>query len=191
MRSSRKQLIAKLKQQREEIAARAEEADKRVVERLRPLQARETAAERKLDTRRKIVVGGLVLAARKTGTEISLRWLENQIQALERPHDRRLFGLDDAPGNNGDAAAAKTEPTAPGPPITAKQMGLLARLVEQHPGIARELGIDPEKPGLEKLGKSEASPLIGKMLDRIKAEGMPAKGTAASSGDGEPGHGDA
>ena len=191
MRSSRKQLIAKLKQQREEIAARAEEADKRVVERLRPLQARETAAERRLDTRRKIVVGSLVLAARKTGTEISLRWLENQIQALERPHDRRLFGLEDAPGDNGDDAAEKTEPAAAGPPITAKQKGLLARLVEEHPGIARDLGIDPEEPGLEKLGKSEASPLIGKMLDRIKAEGMPAKGTAASSGDGEPGPGDA
>ena len=169
MRSSRKQLIAKLRQEREEIAARAEKADKRVVERLRPLQARETAAERRLDTRRKIVVGGLVLAARKTDTEISLRWLENQIQALERPHDRRLFGLDDATGNNGDAAE-KTEPAAAGPPITAKQMGLLARLVEQHPGIARDMGIDPEEPGLEKLGKNEASPLIGKMLDRIKAE---------------------
>ena len=172
MRSSRKQLIAKLRQRREEIAARAEEADKRVVERLRPLQAKETAAERRLDTRRKIVVGGLVLAARKTDTEISLRWLENQIQALERPHDRRLFGLEDAPGNNGDAAAEKTEPAAAGPPITAKQKGLLARLVEQQPGIAREFGIDPEKPGLEKLGKNEATPLIGKVLDRLEAKGI-------------------
>ena len=172
MRSSRKQLIAKLKQKREEIAARAEEADKRVLERLRPLQARETAAERRRDTRRKIVVGSLVLAARKADTEISLRWLDNQIQALERPHDRRLFNLDDATGNNGDDAPKKTKPAADGPPITARQKGLLARLVEQQPETARELGIDPDEPGLEKLSKSEATPLIGKVLDRLKAEGI-------------------
>ena len=185
MRSSRKQMIVKLKQRREEIAARAEEADKRVLDRLRPLQARETAAERRRDTRRKIVVGSLVLAARKADTEISLRWLENQIQALERPHDRRLFDLDDAAGDNGDDAAKKTKPAADGddaakktkpaaagPPITARQKNLLARLVAQQPETARELGIDPEKPGLEKLSKSEATPLIGKALDRLKAEGI-------------------
>lgn len=172
MRSSRKQLIAKLKQTREKIAARAEKADKRVLDRLRPLQAKETAAERRLDTRRKIIVGSLVLAARNADTEISLRWLENQLQALERPHDRRLFNLDDAPGNIGDDAAKKTKPAADGPPITARQKGLLARLVEQQPETARELGIDPEEPGLEKLSKSEATPLIGKALDRLKAEGV-------------------
>lgn len=177
MRSSRKQMIVKLKQKREEIAARAEEADKRVLDRLRPLQARETAAERRRDTRRKIVVGSLVLAARKADTEISLRWLENQIHALERPHDRRLFDLEDSTGDNGDDAAKKTkpaadEPAAAGPPITARQKGLLARLVEQQPETAREIGIDPEKPGLEKLSKSEATPLIGKALDRLKAEGI-------------------
>ena len=176
MRSSRKQMIVKLKQKREQIAARAEEADKRVLDRLRPLQARETAAERRRDTRRKIVVGSLVLAARKADTEISLRWLENQIQALERPHDRRLFDLDDAAGDNGDAAKktkpAADEPAAAGPPITARQKNLLARLVEQQPETARELGIDTEKPGLEKLSKSEATPLIGKALDRLEAEGI-------------------
>ena len=171
MRSSRKQMISKLEQRRDEIAARAKAADKRVLDQLRPLQAKENAAERRLDTRRKIIVGGLVLAARKADAQISLQWLEEQIQALERPHDRRLFGLEDAPGN-GDAAAEKTEPAADGPPITARQKALLARLVEQQPGIARELGLDPEKPGLEKLGKNEAHPLIGKALDRLKAEGI-------------------
>ena len=171
MRSSRKQMISKLEQRRDEIAARAKAADKRVLDQLRPLQAKENAAERRLDTRRKIIVGGLVLAARKADAQISLQWLEEQIQALERPHDRRLFGLEDAPGN-GDAAAEKTEPAADGPPITARQKALLARLVEQQPGIARELGLDPEMPGLEKLGKNEARPLIGKALDRLKAEGI-------------------
>ena len=165
-------MISKLEQRRDDIAARARAADKRVLDQLRPLQAKENAAERRLDTRRKIVVGGLVLAARKADTQISLQWLEAQIHALERPHDRRLFGLDDAPGN-GDAAAKKTEPAADeGSPITARQKALLARVVEQQPEIARELGIDPEEPGLEKLGKNEARPLIGKALDRLKAEGI-------------------
>ena len=171
MRSSRKQMISKLEQRRDEIAARARAADKRVLDQLRPLQAKENAAERRLDTRRKIIAGGLVLAARKADTQISLQWLEEQIQALDRPHDRRLFGLEDAPGS-GDAATEKTEPAADGPPITARQKALLARLVEQQPGIARELGLDPEEPGLEKLGKNEARPLIGKALDRLKAEGI-------------------
>ena len=118
-----------------------------------------------------IVVGGIVLAAQKSHTEISLQWLEMQIQALERPHDRRLFGPDDARENNGDDAAKKTKPaTATAPPITDKQKGLLARLVEQQPEIAREIGIDPEEPGLEKLTKNEANPLIGKALERLKTE---------------------
>ena len=88
-----------------------------------------------------------------------------------RPHDRRLFGPDDARENNGDDAAKKTKPaTATAPPITDKQKGLLARLVEQQPEIAREIGIDPEEPGLEKLTKNEANPLIGKALERLKTE---------------------
>ena len=76
------------------------------------------------------------------------------------------------PAADGDDAAKKTKPAADGPPITARQKNLLARLVEQQPETAREIGIDPEKPGLEKLSKSEATPLIGKALDRLKAEGI-------------------
>ena len=73
----------------------------------------------------------LVLAAQKSHTEISLQWFEKQIQALERPHDRRLFGLDDARENNGADEAKKTKPAAAtAAPITDKQKGLLARLVE-------------------------------------------------------------
>ena len=171
MRLSRQEQIAKLKKTRQERAAKAAEADKRDADRLRFLEVKQAAVERKRDTRRKIVVGGIVLAAQKSHTEISLQWLEMQIQALERPHDRRLFGPDDARENNGDDAAKKTKPaTATAPPITDKQKGLLARLVEQQPEIAREIGIDPEEPGLEKLTKNEANPLIGKALERLKTE---------------------
>jgi len=73
-------------------------------EKLRQLKAREQAAEarrrllesrrkRKDDTRRKILVGAIVLAKVEQGEfpEARLRsWLE---AALQRPDDRELFGI--------------------------------------------------------------------------------------------------
>jgi len=73
-------------------------------ERLRKLKARqavvearqrtlESRRERKADTRRKILVGAIVLAKVDQGTmpESQLRaWLD---AALQRPDDRGLFGL--------------------------------------------------------------------------------------------------
>jgi large subunit ribosomal protein L7/L12 len=65
-------------------------------ERIR-LAARMNHAERKRDTRRKIVVGAAVVAAVERegvpplrGTTELLRWLDAQ---LTRPHDRALFDL--------------------------------------------------------------------------------------------------
>ena len=118
-------------------------------------------------------LGGIVLAARKSKTEISLRWLEEQIHALNRPDHQRLFDLEVATDNHGTDAAKMTESAAAtDPPITVKQKDLLARLVEQQPKIAREVGIDIEEPKLEKLTKAKATPLIGKALDRLKTEGV-------------------
>jgi hypothetical protein len=61
------------------------------------LNARVSQAERKRDTRRKILIGGAVLAAidhevvpaMRTGVDL-LRWLDAR---LVRPHDRAVFGL--------------------------------------------------------------------------------------------------
>ena len=61
------------------------------------LVARASVAERKRDTRKKILIGGAVLAAighegtpaLKSGEEL-LAWLEPR---LTRPHDRAAFGL--------------------------------------------------------------------------------------------------
>jgi hypothetical protein len=61
------------------------------------LLARATQAERKRDTRKKILIGGAVLAAvqhegvpvLRTGDEL-LAWLEPR---LTRPHDRAAFDL--------------------------------------------------------------------------------------------------
>ena len=62
------------------------------------LLARAGLTERKRDTRRKILIGGAVLAAigregvPSMHSEIELhRWLDER---LARPHDREVFGLD-------------------------------------------------------------------------------------------------
>ena len=171
--SRRADRIVQLTTRRRQIAARAKDADKRIADQLRQLQTHETKAERKRETRRKIIIGAIVRAAQTSQTDISLDWLDEQIQALTRPDDRALFGLDLEP--SADAAEAdKTEPAARRPaPITSRQKKLLARLVDEHPEFARELGVDPDEPGLEKLGKAKATSLIGAMLDRVNAQAPP------------------
>ena len=65
------------------------------------LAARASQAERRRDTRRKIVLGGTVLAAvehegvpaLRTRAEL-VRWLDSQ---LSRPHDRAVFELTPRP----------------------------------------------------------------------------------------------
>ena len=168
--SRRADRIAQLTTRRQEIAARAKDADKRIADQLRQLQTDEAKTERKRETRRKIIIGAIVRAAQTSQTDISLGWLDEQIQALTRPDDRALFGLDLEP--SADAADSdKTEPA--GAPITVRQKKLLAELVEEHPQFAREFGVDPDEPGLEELGKAKATFLIGAMLDRVNAQAPP------------------
>ena len=55
----------------------------------------------------------------------------------------------------------------------SRQKNLLANLVEEHPQLARELGVNPDEPELEELGKAKATSLIGAMLDRVNAQTPP------------------
>ena len=167
--SRRATRIAHLKTRRQQIAASAKDADKRIADQLRQLQTHEAKAERKRETRRKIIIGAIVRAAQTSQTDISLDWLDEQIRALTRPDDRALFGLDGEPCAD-PAGADKAEATARPAPITARQKQLLAELVEEHPQFARELGVDPDEPGLEQLGKAKAASLIGAILDRANAQ---------------------
>ena len=165
--------IAKIKKRRQELAAKTRDADKRLADRLRRLQTHEMKSERRRETRRKIIVGAIVRAAQTSRTDISLRWLEEQIRALTRPDDRALFGLDVEPSADAtDADKAETAAARPAP-ITSRQKKLLAKLVEEHPRLAREFGVDPDEPELEKLGKAKATSLIGAMLDRVNAQAPP------------------
>ncbi|MDE2905988.1 MAG: hypothetical protein OXQ28_07875 [Acidobacteriota bacterium] len=168
--SRRAAQIAKLKTRRQEIAARAKDADKRLAERLRELQMDEIKAERRRETRRKIIIGAIVRAAQTSRTDISLDWLEEQIQALTRADDRALFGLDEEPSAD-STDAGKAGPAAARPaPITSRQKKLLAKLVEEHRELAPGLGVDPDAPELEKLDKAKATSLIGAMLERVNAQ---------------------
>ena len=170
--SRRAAQIAKLKKRRQELAAKARDADKRLADQLRQLQTHEAKTERKRETRRKIIIGAIVRVAQISQTDISLGWLEERIQALTRPDDRALFGLDAEP--SADAADSdKTEPAGAATPITSRQKNLLAKLVEDHPQLARELGVNPDEPELEALGKAKATSLIGAMLDRVNAQAPP------------------
>ena len=174
--SRRAAQIAKLQERRQEIASKARDVDKRLADQLRQLQTHESKAERRRETRRKIIIGAIVRAAQTSQTDISLPWLEEQILALKRPDDRALFGLDGEP--SADATeAGKAEPGAARPaPITPRQKKLLVTLVEEHPELAREFGVDPDEPGLEKLGKAKATSLIGAMLERVNAQAPPDEG---------------
>lgn len=92
--------------QPEKVRARIQSLDERLA-RLRMeksrLIARSSHTERKRDTRRKILIGGAVLAAidhegvplMRSRAEL-LRWLDAQ---LTRPHDRAVFALTPEPEN--------------------------------------------------------------------------------------------
>ena len=168
--SRRATRIARLQTRRQQIAARAKDADKRIGAQLRQLQTHEAKAERKRETRRKIIIGAIVRAAQTSQTGISLDWLDEQIRALTRPDDRALFGLDAGPSVDADADEAEPSAARPAPPVTARQKKLLARLVDEHPELARAFGVDPDEPELETLGKAKAASLIEAMLERLNAQ---------------------
>ena len=171
--SRRATRIVKLKERRQELAAKTRDADRLLADRLRRLQTDEAKTERKRETRRKIIIGAIVRAAQTSRTDISLGWLDEQIRTLKRPDDRALFGLD-VELSTDPTDADKAEPAAAlSTPITARQKKLLAKLVGEHPQFARELGVDPDEPALEKLGKAKATSVIGAMLDRVNAQEPP------------------
>ena len=51
--------------------------------------------------------------------------------------------------------------------ITDQRKDLLATLVTDHPKLALEIGINPDKPELEQLSKTKATQLIGAVGDQL------------------------
>lgn len=79
--------------------ARAERQYEQARARLQSLRARQATKERKLDTRRKVILGGALveLAARDPGAHAML---ERLVAGLSREHDRRAFDGWQRPGTD-------------------------------------------------------------------------------------------
>ena len=86
-----------------------ERAEKRYAQakaRLQALRNREATRQRKLDTRRKVILGGalLDLAERDTG---AAAMVERLIRNLSRDQDRKAFAEWDGAGSGGDGSSAE------------------------------------------------------------------------------------
>ncbi len=84
----------------EDALARAERQYEQARARLQALRARQATRERKLDTRRKVILGGALieLAARDQGARAML---DRLVDRLPREHDRKAFQGWDRPGGSG------------------------------------------------------------------------------------------
>jgi hypothetical protein len=82
------------------------------------VKARETAAERKKDTRRKIVLGGALLELAKTDKEASAL-VSRLIAGLTRDHDKRVFEKASEKGSEKDVRKGASEPKKGEAPIVA------------------------------------------------------------------------
>ena len=95
-----------------EALARAREQLERAKERVRMLEAKETARERKRDTRRKIILGALLIERMGRQGEEAQRlaaWVRRELPGfLTREHDREIFD-----GWNGVVLAASGEDESP------------------------------------------------------------------------------
>ena len=95
-----------------------ERAEKRYAQakaRLQALRNREATKQRKLDTRRKVILGGalLDLAERDSG---AAAMVERLVRNLSREQDRKAFAEWGGAGSRGDGASAAGESDSPALP---------------------------------------------------------------------------
>ena len=87
------QLLAKLEQERDTLQAELDARKAKLDARTRRVRSRLSARERKADTRRKILVGAMMLKAADQYPKTKDFMLRNLDDFLEHPRDRELFGL--------------------------------------------------------------------------------------------------
>lgn len=78
---------AALKAKRDALAAE----EKRLRTHLSTISARESEAVRKRDTRRKILLGGELIASAKAGDQTALDLISRFIARQDKPHNRKAF----------------------------------------------------------------------------------------------------
>jgi hypothetical protein len=101
--------LSKLQQKKARIIERARALDKE----MRARQNAMAKADRKLDTRRKIIVGAVMLARVKSGQLNHERFRQMLDEALTHPDQRALFDLLPKAEPHGSSAAVPGAPEAP------------------------------------------------------------------------------
>ena len=73
--------------------AKLEEQRARINAEIQRVRAREQQQVRKDETRRKVLIGAMLLGKARSDSELKARLVQDLDAYLERPHDRALFGL--------------------------------------------------------------------------------------------------
>ena len=92
-----------------------ERAEKRYAQakaRLQALKNREATRQRKLDTRRKVILGGALLDLAERDSSAAAM-LDRLIRNLAREQDRKAFADWDGPGSSGNAPSSDGEAPSP------------------------------------------------------------------------------
>ena len=97
MRLTDEELLAKLKREQEKLQAELDARKAKLNARTRRVRSRLAGRERKIDTRRKILVGAMMLKLSDQHPETKDFILKHLDEFLEHPRDRALFDLTDRP----------------------------------------------------------------------------------------------
>ena len=96
MRLTDEQLLEKLKKEQENLQAELDARKAKLNARTQRVRSRLSARERKIDTRRKILVGAMMLKLSDQHPNIKEFMVKHLEEFLDHPRDRTLFDL--APG---------------------------------------------------------------------------------------------
>ena len=105
MRLTDEELLAKLKREQDKLQAELDARKAKLNARTRRVRSRLSARERKTDTRRKILVGAVMLKLADQHPETKDFILKHLDEFLEHPRDRDLFDdLPDRPNTASDGS---------------------------------------------------------------------------------------
>ena len=93
MRSTDEELLEKLEKEQEKLQSELGARKAKLNARTQRVRSRLSARERKIDTRRKILVGAMMLKLADQHTETKEYILKHLDDFLEHPRDRELFDL--------------------------------------------------------------------------------------------------
>ena len=93
MRLTDEELLEKLEREQEKLQAELDVRKAKLNARTQRVRSRLSARERKIDTRRKILVGAMMLKLSDQHTETKDFMLKHLDDFLEHPRDRALFDL--------------------------------------------------------------------------------------------------